>query len=1762
MAALQPYQRVLLENRDILLSDLRTDDVIPLLYLSKVLNQKEVDEIEIGRTSRERIESLLDVLHYKGESGFREFCKALDETFPYLADRLSKRESQSEKSDRSYGNKEYKGRYSSSRGDQSHDYRDTNGGDINDNYRRSEEREERSSMRGEESKGEYIYAKPDKRPRDRGYDRERERRDRSIPRDDRLDSSRRSRHEDERSHSSHQDRHERESDRHSSYSHESDRPRKAIDAVVEPAEDYIWEKQTIVLEKANANQGFGIAVSGGKDNPHYKTGDTSIVVSDIVKGSPADGLLRVNDVICQVNEVNVDKCYHSDAVQALKDSGFSARLIIKRKKAMPTNLLKKDTPQTITVTLHRTGSKGYGFSLANRLYIKEVDPTGIAFYEGEIDPGDIILKINDKKADSLKLRDAIDEVRNSKDQLELVIVKTKGENLSLSTRSLPSAFRNKGFKKLANGFPDERDKVEKVTKQELEKAPELPPRRYSDPDASRPDDKDGGMMQSSWRRLGGPDREDDRASDISRDREEREKRDREDRDRRDREDREHRERKDRERERRDREDRERRDRDERDRRDREDRERRDREDRERRDREDRERERREREDRERREKEEFDKRDRERREKDDRRPREDDRDRVRGRREEHVPKPAEVSRTQANMDLSALDSWDASTPRKVERNTSEDYLRDQDTRSIRFSREGKGIGIQVQGGNKHGIFVAGVREGNPAHRQGLRRGDKILMANDIDFKDITREEAVLILLSLGDEVSLLYQPRQREFERNKDQPGDDFFIKDHFDYEAMEDGELAFKREEVFHVTDTMYKGTIGSWYAGKVDLHDPHHMGATGVIPNKCRAEQLATVRRVVEDKTPKKEKPFSTNSLKRGASLRRKHQFVSTDKLDMDSFVAQARDFKLPAYERVHRKHPGFVRPVVLLGPLADIAIDKLLMDQPHVYAVPTAFGSTPGGKNARRTLSYAAIKEVVDKHQHCLLDIAPDEVERLNYCQLYPIVIHIEVKDKNAIKELRTSMGQSKESAKHIKKLFDDEAKLKKKYTHLFTTSVTAGTEPELKLKWMNELKDKIRDLQDGNVWASETEFEEHEGVEFNRRSMAFDYESNLDSPTTRSSISRPPEEDLHPERPREDEPYTSYNGPQVEYRDRERDRDRDRERDRERDRDRDREPYDGYPPEDIDRASRPGYKPSGNVVQVLPPSQDPGNLRQSLRKTRPSSEDYTDRNGDYPIRDGYNPAEAEIKQRADNLRKVEQRPEVFDRYDQEYGVKVSDLWTIDNESRRRDKVAPVEVIPVQSTPVNDLQSAPEPKPYRFEPATKPRNVVIDRSGKETVAHTSYYPTRVHATVRQVEAYPSSEPEIRAQVVDRTQSAPSYKRAEVTIPVRRDSKGDRQRKIYTSDAYTARPYSSEQPPPRPTEPDNYFKLSRAPPEPRPGSYRSEYIPDPVISREYRSEVPDSVVTSDFESLEDDTQVVATARGIFTHEGGVLSSEESGVSIFIPEGAIPKGVEQEIYFKVCKENNIMPPLDTEKGETLLSPLVMCGPHGTKFLKSVELRLPHCAAMTPDGWSFALKSSDTPTGMPTQWRNVSLPGQEHKDKCQVDPNSVSVLVDHFSSFSLAGEARSNATKRMVASVFAQPPMTNSEWLFHVVLADNMDSARREVQQAETACGRLQFSPFVPIDVHGDAKDVRVQLRDIADGWISRSACKKYIEFQDTWEAYLQNPTVNFVVHDRARGRVPNVCEVEVWQEGHEREAVILDVCTEPRQAYKSKMSNLDEYVI
>ena len=51
-----------------------------------------------------------------------------------------------------------------------------------------------------------------------------------------------------------------------------------------------WEYHTIVLTRVPV-YGFGIAVSGGRDNPHFANGDPSIAISDVLKAGPAEGKL-------------------------------------------------------------------------------------------------------------------------------------------------------------------------------------------------------------------------------------------------------------------------------------------------------------------------------------------------------------------------------------------------------------------------------------------------------------------------------------------------------------------------------------------------------------------------------------------------------------------------------------------------------------------------------------------------------------------------------------------------------------------------------------------------------------------------------------------------------------------------------------------------------------------------------------------------------------------------------------------------------------------------------------------------------------------------------------------------------------------------------------------------------------------------------------------------------------------------------------------------------------------------------------------------------------------------------------------------------------------------------------------------------------------------------------------------------------------------------------------------------------------------------
>ena len=79
------------------------------------------------------------------------------------------------------------------------------------------------------------------------------------------------------------------------------------------------------------------------------------------------------------------------------------------------------------------------------------------------------------------------------------------------------------------------------------------------------------------------------------------------------------------------------------------------------------------------------------------------------------------------------------------------------------------------------------------------------------------------------------------------QRGDSFYIKAHFNNDNPDKGEMSFRKSDVFHVVDTLHNGVVGSWQVFRMDpfmsgMGSAAEQVTKGVIPNKARAEEIAT--------------------------------------------------------------------------------------------------------------------------------------------------------------------------------------------------------------------------------------------------------------------------------------------------------------------------------------------------------------------------------------------------------------------------------------------------------------------------------------------------------------------------------------------------------------------------------------------------------------------------------------------------------------------------------------------------------------------------------------------------------------------------------------------------------------------------------------------------------------------------------------------------------------------------------------------------------
>uniref|UniRef100_A0A8C7CJW3 Tight junction protein 2 n=1 Tax=Oncorhynchus kisutch TaxID=8019 RepID=A0A8C7CJW3_ONCKI len=286
----------------------------------------------------------------------------------------------------------------------------------------------------------------------------------------------------------------------------------------------------------------------------------------------------------------------------------------------------------------------------------------------------------------------------------------------------------------------------------------------------------------------------------------------------------------------------------------------------------------------------------------------------------------------------------------------EEELYGANTVMVSFQK-GDSVGLRLAGGNDVGIFIAGIQEGSPAEEEGLRTGDQIIKVNKVEFRGIVREEAVLCLLEIpkGEDVTILAQSKPDVYnDILVSGRGDSFFIRTHFEYEREAPQSLAFSRGEIFKVVDTLYDGKLGNWLA--IRTGKDKQLLEKGIIPNKSRADQMASVQN--------SHKAAGTDRadfwrLRGQRAAKRKELRKSRE--DVSATPVATR---FPAYERVVLREAGFRRPVVLFGPIADAANDKLANELPDLFIIAKTEPKDAGSEKSSGVVRLNTIRQIIEQ------------------------------------------------------------------------------------------------------------------------------------------------------------------------------------------------------------------------------------------------------------------------------------------------------------------------------------------------------------------------------------------------------------------------------------------------------------------------------------------------------------------------------------------------------------------------------------------------------------------------------------------------------------------------------------------------------------------------------------------------------------------------------------------------------------------------------
>ncbi|XP_075357262.1 caspase recruitment domain-containing protein 10 isoform X2 [Mycteria americana] len=355
-----------------------------------------------------------------------------------------------------------------------------------------------------------------------------------------------------------------------------------------------------------------------------------------------------------------------------------------------------------------------------------------------------------------------------------------------------------------------------------------------------------------------------------------------------------------------------------------------------------------------------------------------------------------------------------------------------------------GADISILGGNRTGIYVQWVKPGSRVEDAGLREGCRLielrvpsLKEEVLSLENCTREVAYLSLLHWDEPSSLVfqldlegYQPLREALGEGKKFSGDSFYVRTNLSLLELSDPyALCVKCREILHVTDTMHKGRL-EWYCSRVDPLTMRDLDK-GTVPNYSRAHQLLKIQ---EKGQMLGQQRGHRNNLKKRAldqlrlvkSKPQRSPEQPPQQLWLDP--CSDPDMNLKPYSLVRPVVVKTPRPVVLSPNCIAPRLIRNLLDLPtsrldfHVCPAEKLAEGDPSAthtqehpvsrtapQDRRESRRIRMIREGMEKNKHCLLELGVQSVRDLIKSEIYPIIIHVEVTEKN-VRGLRSLLGKA--------------------------------------------------------------------------------------------------------------------------------------------------------------------------------------------------------------------------------------------------------------------------------------------------------------------------------------------------------------------------------------------------------------------------------------------------------------------------------------------------------------------------------------------------------------------------------------------------------------------------------------------------------------------------------------------------------------------------------------------------------------------------------